>query len=391
MILDARELSYAYPGAGRKALEGIDFGIEQGEVFGFLGPNGSGKTTTQKLLTRILRGYKGSVSVFGRDLREHDDSYYNSIGVCFELPNLYEKLTAEENLGFYSAFFDTPTDDAAAVLERLDLPVGDKRNVGQWSKGMKMRLTLARSLLNRPRLWFLDEPTTGQDPRHAVFMVFIAAYALILAVVARFGVRWVPIDNLDLYLAPTIVMFGTLLLGTLLGFALIEEREQGTWLLLRVLPLSSTIVFAYFIGSASLLSLVVSFAAAMLYGYPVADWPAFVLMLGASALTAPLVMLLLGALAKNKIEGLAVSKIISAAGVLPALIFFAPTSWQIVAVWCPLYWLYLGLLQAYAGDTRQFDVLYWPEYPPFLPAVASIVLALVGMAVLVRMYTRSAR
>lgn len=170
MILDARELSYAYPGAERKALEGIDFGIEQGEVFGFLGPNGSGKTTTQKLLTRILRGYEGSVSVFGRDLREHDDSYYNSIGVCFELPNLYEKLTAEENLGFYSAFFETPTDDAAAVLERLDLPVGDKRNVGQWSKGMKMRLTLARSLLNRPRLWFLDEPTTGQDPRHAVLI-----------------------------------------------------------------------------------------------------------------------------------------------------------------------------------------------------------------------------
>jgi fluoroquinolone transport system permease protein len=223
------------------------------------------------------------------------------------------------------------------------------------------------------------------------FMVFIASYALILAVVARFGVRWVPINHLDLYLAPVIVMFGTLLLGTLLGFALIEEREQGTWLLLRVLPLSSKIVFAYFIVSASFLSLVVSFAAAMLYGYPVADWPAFVLMLGASALAAPLVMLLLGALAKNKIEGLALGKIISAAGVLPAMIFFAPPSWQIVAVWCPLYWLYLGLLQAYAGDTTGLDVLYWPAYPPFVPAVASIVLALVGTAVLVRMYTRSAR
>ena len=170
MILDARELSYTYPGADRKVLNGLGFGIEEGEVFGFLGPNGSGKTTTQKLLTRILRGYAGSVDVFGHDLREHDDSYYNSIGVCFELPNLYEKLTAEENLGFYSAFFDTPTDEAGAVLERLDLPVGDKRNVGQWSKGMKMRLTLARSLLNRPRLWFLDEPTTGQDPRHAVLI-----------------------------------------------------------------------------------------------------------------------------------------------------------------------------------------------------------------------------
>ena len=170
MIVDVRGLSYTYPGADKKALNGLDFGIEEGEVFGFLGPNGSGKTTTQKLLTRILRGYGGSVDVLGRDLRSHDDGYYNSIGVCFEFPNLYEKLTAEENLGFYRAFFDAPTDEAAAVLERLDLPVGDKRNVGKWSKGMKMRLTLARSLLNRPRLWFLDEPTTGQDPQHAVLI-----------------------------------------------------------------------------------------------------------------------------------------------------------------------------------------------------------------------------
>ena len=170
MILDARGLSYTYSGADREALAGLDFGIGEGEVFGFLGPNGSGKTTTQKLLTRILRGYGGSVEVFGRDLQSHDDAYYNSIGVCFEFPNLYEKLTAEENLGFYGAFFDAPTDEEGAVLERLDLPVGDKRHVGQWSKGMKMRLTLARSLLNRPRLWFLDEPTTGQDPQHAVLI-----------------------------------------------------------------------------------------------------------------------------------------------------------------------------------------------------------------------------
>ena len=156
------------------------------------------------------------------------------------------------------------------------------------------------------------------------FLLFIAVYALILALVARLGVPWVPVDNLDLYIAPAIVMFGTLLLGTLLGFALIEEREQGTWLLLRVLPLSSRTVFAYFVVSASGLSLVVSFAAAMLYGYPVADWPAFVFMLVASALAAPLVMLALGALAKNKIEGLAISKIISALGILPALVFSPP-------------------------------------------------------------------
>jgi len=139
-------------------------------VFGFLGPNGSGKSTTQKLLTRILQGYQGEVEVFGRDLRNQGRGYYNDVGVCFEFPNLYGKLTAEENLGFYRDFFDGPTEAPGDVLERLDLPVADRRLVGQYSKGMKMRLVLARSLLNRPRLWFLDEPTTGQDPEHAVLI-----------------------------------------------------------------------------------------------------------------------------------------------------------------------------------------------------------------------------
>jgi fluoroquinolone transport system ATP-binding protein len=149
-------------------LQGLDFEIGEGEIFGFLGPNGSGKTTTQKLLTRILLGYQGSVEVFGQDLDQASNDFYNRIGVCFEYPNLYEKLTAEENLNFYRGFFDVPTDDARGVLERLDLPVGDPRHVSQYSKGMKMRLVLARSLMNRPQLWFLDEPTTGQDPQHAV-------------------------------------------------------------------------------------------------------------------------------------------------------------------------------------------------------------------------------
>lgn len=170
MILEARGLSFNYPGAGRRALEDLDFSVGAGEVFGFLGPNGSGKSTTQKLLTKILRGYEGRVEVFGRDVEEQASSYFNSIGVCFEFPNLYEKLTADENLGFYRAFFDVPTEEPSEILERLDLPVNDRRPVSSWSKGMKMRLTLARSLMNRPRLWFLDEPTTGQDPQHAVLI-----------------------------------------------------------------------------------------------------------------------------------------------------------------------------------------------------------------------------
>jgi fluoroquinolone transport system ATP-binding protein len=170
MIVRAKRLTFTYPNGSEPAVGDLDFGIEEGEVFGFLGPNGSGKSTTQKLLTRILHGYRGEVEVFGKDLREQGGAYLNRVGVCFEFPNLYGKLTAEENLDFYRAFFEGPSDGTREILERLDLPVGDRRLAGEYSKGMKMRLVLARSLLNRPRLWFLDEPTTGQDPEHALLI-----------------------------------------------------------------------------------------------------------------------------------------------------------------------------------------------------------------------------
>lgn len=168
--VNVRDLRFQYPGTDGDVLQGLDFEIREGEIFGFLGPNGSGKSTTQKVMTRILPAWRGVVEVLGRDLRDVRSEFYNHIGVSFEFPNLYEKLTAEENLEFYRGFFDVPTDEPKALLELLDLPVADRRHVGAFSKGMKMRLVLARSLVNRPRLWFLDEPTTGQDPHHAVMI-----------------------------------------------------------------------------------------------------------------------------------------------------------------------------------------------------------------------------
>lgn len=167
-VVAVEDLGFSYRGSPARVLRGLDFEIAEGEVFGFLGPNGSGKSTTQQLLARILPGFDGRVRVFDRPLEEMGSDYFERIGVCFEFPNLYEKLTAEENLGFYAGFFSSDCEPARDLLERLDLPVGDRRNVGQYSKGMKMRLVLARSLMNRPRLWFLDEPTTGQDPEQAL-------------------------------------------------------------------------------------------------------------------------------------------------------------------------------------------------------------------------------
>ncbi len=167
MIVRVDGLAYSYPGAPTSVLQGLDFSIDEGEVFGFLGPNGSGKSTTQKLLTRILHGHSGAIEVFGADLATQGPDYHQRIGVSFEIPNLYGKLTAAENIDFYASFFDGTGVPSADLLAELGLPPNDPRRVDQYSKGMKMRVVLARSLVNRPALWFLDEPTSGQDPEHA--------------------------------------------------------------------------------------------------------------------------------------------------------------------------------------------------------------------------------
>jgi fluoroquinolone transport system permease protein len=220
------------------------------------------------------------------------------------------------------------------------------------------------------------------------FLVAILLYTLVLALVSRVVVRWVPVERLSLYLAPAMVLFGALLLGTVLGFALIEESEQGTWQLLRVLPLDSKTLFLYLGAGSGLVSVVVSLLAALVYGRPVADVAAFLLMVAVSSLSAPLVMLLLGATASNKIEGLAVSKILGLLLVTPGAVFVLPMPWQLLFAWSPFYWIYLGLLRAYAGGTVLLSATHWPAYPAWLLVVAPLTLLCVGNALLVQHYRR---
>jgi fluoroquinolone transport system permease protein len=220
------------------------------------------------------------------------------------------------------------------------------------------------------------------------FLVAILLYTLVLALVARVVVPWVPVARLSLYLAPAMVLFGALLLGTVLGFALIEESEQGTWQLLRVLPLDSRTLFLYLGGGSGLVSMVVSLLAVLVYGRPVAEVPAFLLMVAVSSLSAPLIMLLLGAMASNKIEGLAVSKLLGLLLVTPAAVFVLPVPWQLLFAWSPFYWIYLGLLRAFAGDPDSLSAVHWPAYPPWLLIVAPLCLLCVGNALLVRHYGR---
>lgn len=166
-MIEVEDLSFTYPGAAAPTLDRLSFSIARGEVFGLLGPSGAGKSTTQRILMGLLSGFSGRVGVFGQPVGAGGRAYYQRIGVSFELPTLYLRLTARENLALFAALYDRPTRDPVDVLALVDLDDAADRRVETFSKGMKMRLNLCRALLHDPELLFLDEPTTGQDPARA--------------------------------------------------------------------------------------------------------------------------------------------------------------------------------------------------------------------------------
>jgi len=163
-MIKVKNLYHSYSNDENYAVDDISFEISKGEIFGFLGPSGAGKSTTQNILTGLLQLQKGEVEVAGYDVKHIKNKMFNKIGMSFEQSNVYNKMSGLENLEFYGKLFDVDTRNPMELIKMVGLDGKENIKAGKYSKGMKHRLTFARSMINNPELWFLDEPTTGLDP-----------------------------------------------------------------------------------------------------------------------------------------------------------------------------------------------------------------------------------
>jgi len=150
-----------------KAVDGLSLSVPAGMIFGFLGPNGAGKTTTINILLGLLEPTEGGAEILGFDIRTQADEIRSRTGALLEHTGLYEQMSAEENLEFYGRVWRMPAPERDARIKELLSLMGlwERRSdsAGKWSQGMKQKLALARALMHRPLLLFLDEPTAGLD------------------------------------------------------------------------------------------------------------------------------------------------------------------------------------------------------------------------------------
>jgi ABC-type multidrug transport system ATPase subunit len=168
-ILETTGLSHKFS-AQENVLDNINLQVPESAIYGFLGPNGAGKTTTLRLVLGLLTKQKGSINLFGMPFEKNRVACLRKIGSLIESPSLYSHLTAHENLLVLQKIHQCPKERIGKVLELVGLSNTGKKKAGQFSLGMKQRLSIAIALLHNPSLLVLDEPTNGLDPNGIIEM-----------------------------------------------------------------------------------------------------------------------------------------------------------------------------------------------------------------------------
>ncbi len=161
--IKVKDLNFSYQ-KGIKILQNLSFNIPKGEIFGFLGSNGSGKTTTIRILLGLCFPESGEIKIEGKTFSKNDYKQYQKIGAMIESPSLYEHLSGYGNLKLLSSYYDTDDVRINEILETVGLSTAKHKKVKNYSLGMKQRLGIAQSLLHNPDILFLDEPLNGLDP-----------------------------------------------------------------------------------------------------------------------------------------------------------------------------------------------------------------------------------
>ena len=167
-VIEVSDLYFSY--TKTPFLKDINFSVSKGEIFGFLGPSGAGKSTLQKVLTGLCTNYQGTARILDMNSNKHGKEFYERIGVDFEFPSLFEKLTARENLDYFAGLYSGEKRNVDELLKEVGLFEHADKKVSSFSKGMKSRLNFIKSLVHNPQILFLDEPTSGLDPNNARIM-----------------------------------------------------------------------------------------------------------------------------------------------------------------------------------------------------------------------------
>lgn len=167
-MIKVSNLTFSY--SKNPFIEHVNFNVSKGEIFGFLGPSGAGKSTLQKILTGLIKTYSGNSVVRGIESKKYNNDFYENIGVDFEFPSLYEKLTGRGNIEFFGSLYSKKLRNTEELMQMVGLENDMDKRVSDYSKGMKSRLNFIKALIHYPEILFLDEPTSGLDPNNSRIM-----------------------------------------------------------------------------------------------------------------------------------------------------------------------------------------------------------------------------